>query len=276
MNGSLFTTPTNLIQPLINLDLAEADRLQVGGFNRKLKIKCENYLMVDKKITCFIPCRAGSQRVPRKNITAIGDFEYGLLQIKLSQVLSCEKINEVILSTNDKEILDFGYKLQKRNDKLFIDERAEELCLSETSTDQVIDYVPKLIGDGHVLWTHVTSPFLTTSSYDAIISKFQSLGSDFDSLMTVNKIQNFLWDQKQPINYDRLIEKWPRTQTLNPIYEINSGAFIADIDDYTLIKDRIGRNPYLHVVDKFESLDVDWPEDFRFVSKLIECRVLDV
>ena len=101
--------------------------------------------MEDKKITCFIPCRAGSERVPKKNIKPIGGFEYGLLQIKLEQVLSCKKINEVILSTNDPEILSYGYKLQKKNHKLIIDERAAELCSSETSTDEVIEYVPKII-----------------------------------------------------------------------------------------------------------------------------------
>jgi len=232
--------------------------------------------MKDNNITCFIPCRAGSQRVPRKNITSIGRFEFGLLQIKLNQVLSCTKIDDVIISTNDDEILSYVYKLQKINSNLIIDERADELCSSTTSTDELIEYVPNLVEGGNILWTHVTSPFLTASSYDLLITKYLSLGVEFDSLMTVSKIQNFLWNNNHPINYDRDIEKWPRTQTLDPLYEITSGAFIASLDEYTVAHDRIGLHPYLYVSDKFENLDVDWPEDFEFVSSLIASGVRNV
>ena len=233
-------------------------------------------MIKDNNISCFIPCRAGSVRVPRKNITPIGPFKFGLLQIKLDQVLSCTKIDDVIISTNDDEILSYVYKLQKTNSNLIIDERADELCSSNTSTDELIEYVPSLVESGNILWTHVTSPFLTTSSYDLLITKYLSLGVGFDSLMTVSKIQNFLWNKSHPTNYNRDIEKWPRTQTLDPVYEVTSGAFIASLDKYSATHDRIGFRPYLYVSDKFESLDVDWPEDFEFVSNLIASGVRNV
>ena len=232
--------------------------------------------MKKDNISCFIPCRAGSERVPRKNITTIGRFKFGLLQIKLNQVLACKKIDDVIISTNDDEILSYVYKLQKTNNNLIIDERANELCSSSTSTDELIEYVPSLVESGSVLWTHVTSPFLTANSYDLLITKFLNLGVEFDSLMTVSKIQNFLWNKNHPTNYNRDFEKWPRTQTIDPLYEITSGAFIASIDKYKETHDRIGTSPYLYVSDKFESLDVDWPEDFEFVSTLIASGVRNV
>lgn len=72
------------------------------------------------------------------------------------------------------------------------------------------------------------------------------------------------------MNYDRTIEKWPRTQTLAPVHEVNSGAFLAPADLYRELDDRIGRRPYLYAMDKFISFDIDWPEDFVIAECLVE------
>ena len=80
--------------------------------------------------------------------------------------------------------------------------------------------------------------------------------------------KSFLWDDIHPINYDRNKEKWPRTQTLQKIYEPNSGAFIADASVYHAMSDRIGERVYMYETSKLESLDIDWPEDFDFAQQL--------
>src|SRR5690606_16707270 len=118
--------------------------------------------------------------------------------------------------------------------KIIIDIRPEHLATSQTSTDELIKYVPTIIKEGHVLWTHVTSPFLSSNTYQTAIEKYFKVlnAGTYDSLMTVNKIQTFLWNQQGSINYNREIEKWPRTQTLPKIYEINSGIFINSISNY--------------------------------------------
>jgi CMP-N-acetylneuraminic acid synthetase len=80
--------------------------------------------------------------------------------------------------------------------------------------------------------------------------------------MTVNKLQTFLWNEKGSFNYDRDIEKWPRTQNLTELFEINSGIFINSIKNYELYKDRIGKNPFLFKTEGFASFDIDWPDEF--------------
>ena len=120
---------------------------------------------------------------------------------------------------------------------------------------------PSIITKGHVLWTHVTSPFLDESGYSAIIKQYnQALTEGYDSLMTTNSIQGFLWDDNGAINYDRNVEKWPRTQTLNPINEVNSAVFLANSETYSSLKDRIGEKPYLYTLDKIKGFDIDWED----------------
>ena len=224
---------------------------------------------MSNKVTCFLPCRQGSQRVPKKNIKPFAGFDNGLIEIKLKQLLSSKRIDEIVLSTNDFEIIEFAQSVQDK--RLVVHKRDEELALSSTSTDELVAHAASLVSEGHILWTHVTSPFINADQYDDIVDiYFKQLEFGFDSLMTTSKIYGFLWKNGVPLNYDRAKEKWPRTQTLEPIHEVNSGAFIAPLSVYKELDDRIGESVYLHPLDKLVSHDIDWMEDFIIAESLVE------
>ncbi|OEK06089.1 acylneuraminate cytidylyltransferase [Flavivirga aquatica] len=212
-------------------------------------------------ITVFLPCRAGSQRVPKKNTKNFSGIEGGLLRIKLEQLLKVSMIDRIIVSTNDQEVIRIASKISS---DIVIDVRPEYLATSLTSTDDLINYVPKIIKEGHILWTHVTSPFLTNTVYEDVIKTYFEVlkKGENDSLMTVNKVQTFLWNKEGSINYDRNIEKWPRTQTLPELFEVNSGVFINSRDNYVNGGDRIAETPFLYRTKGYASFDIDWEHDF--------------
>jgi len=54
------------------------------------------------------------------------------------------------------------------------------------------------------------------------------------------------------------------------LYEINHVMFIAKRNVYLEQKNRIGKNPILHIMDKLKSLDVDWEEDFKIAELVYE------
>lgn len=213
------------------------------------------------KLVCFLPCRKGSERVPKKNIKQFANYENGLVELKLNQLINSKRVDEVVLSTNDDDILNYANTV--RSGKLRIVRRDDVLASSTTSTDELVAHALDICGDGHIMWTHVTSPFITANRYDEVIeSYFTALANGYDSLMTTTELYAFLWSKNKPLNYDRSIEKWPRTQTLTPVHEVNSGAFIAPSEVYREQEDRVGSRPFLHVLDKLTAHDVDWPEDF--------------
>ena len=219
-------------------------------------------------VTAFLPCRAGSSRVPRKNTRQFGPFKHGLIEIKLTQLLACNSIDTVVLSSNDNTIIDYAKSLG--NPKLSIHLRDNSLCTSATSTDSLITHANNIIKKSHILWTHVTSPFVTSDIYSDIIERyFHSLEYGHDSLMTVTPLHSFLWNELGPINYNRSTEKWPRTQTLTPINEVNSAAFIASSDIYSQYADRIGNKPFLYPLNKLIGFDIDWEEDFTIAEHLL-------
>ena len=218
-------------------------------------------------ITAFLPCRLGSQRIPNKNIKDFAGIEGGLLNIKLNQLLNCPAIDNVLVSSNDCRVLEYTSKIS--DSRILIDERPDYLGSNSTTTDELIKYVPSIIKEGDILWTHVTSPFINEHDYDKIIQAYlKSLTLGFDSLMTALKIQGFIWDETKPISYHRQDLKWPMTQKIKPLYEIDSGVFLSSIENYKSLADRIGNKPFIYTQEKTKSVDIDWPEDFNFAESL--------
>ncbi|MCC4816394.1 acylneuraminate cytidylyltransferase [Vibrio lentus] len=218
-------------------------------------------------ISAFLPCRKGSQRIPNKNVKDFSGIKGGLLKIKLEQLKNCSQIDNIVVSSNDERVLDFASN--QMDSRIIIDERPEHLGSNTTTTDELIQYVPRVISEGDVLWTHVTSPFINEHDYSHIILSYkEALEQGFDSLMTVLKIQGFIWDESGPISYERDRLKWPMTQNIAPLYEVDSGAFLTSIINYKKYNDRIGEHPFLYEQSKSKSIDIDWPDDFAIAEKI--------
>jgi CMP-N-acetylneuraminic acid synthetase len=217
-------------------------------------------------ISVFLPMRKGSQRVKNKNIRDFSGIEGGLTYIKLSQLLEVKEINTIIVSTDHEKVKEIARSFN--NSKIVIDDRPSNLASSNTSTDDLIKYVPSVISKGVVLWTHVTSPFIDSRIYSQAIKCYFNNLDNNDSLMSVTEIQKFIWNESGPITYDSNKEKWPRTQTLSSLYEINSGIFLADIDIYKNQQNRIGKKPFFFKLDSKMALDIDWKDDFDIAEVL--------
>lgn len=218
-------------------------------------------------VNVFLPCRRASQRVPKKNTRPFGVYEFGLLEIKLLQLLRVKRIDKIYVSSNDGEVLSFASSL--KSSKISVVERSDDLSSNTTKTDELVRYVREIIQNGSILWTHVTSPFFTDEDYDKAIEVYCKNVSKYDSLMSVTPLYGFFWDKVKPINYDRRSAKWPFTQDTEPIFEINSACFLADYYVYETKQDRIGDNPLMYLTNRIKGIDIDWEEDFEMAEKML-------
>ena len=228
------------------------------------------FTLVKRKVNVFLPMRAGSERIFEKNTKTFADIQGGLCKIKLEQLILCDLVENIIISTNDPRVAEISNYINSK--KIKVIRRPDELASSSTSTDELIKYVPEVMPDGHILWTHVTSPFIGPEIYSEMIETYFSNLIQFDSLMTVTKIQKFIWSKREPLNYSRSIEKWPRTQTLTPLWEVNCGAFITSREIYQAKLDRIGDAPLLFSLTNEIAFDIDWPPDFEMAETLYKAR----
>lgn len=223
-------------------------------------------------LTCFLPCRAGSERVINKNTRQFAGVEGGLLKIKLDQLVKCNLIDQILLSTDDQKVIDISKQF---GNKVKVDIRPPHLASSDAKTDDLIKYVGTVIKAPHILWTHVTSPFTNELIYKkAIEDYFRVLDSnENDSLLSVTLLRTHIWKSDGiPVNYDRKKEKWPRSQSVEPLMEVNSAIFINSRVNYINLEDRIGLKPYFFEMDQIESLDIDYEDDFLLAESIFKFR----
>jgi CMP-N-acetylneuraminic acid synthetase len=233
--------------------------------------KEENGIMSD--VAFFLPTRKGSQRIKNKNTRPFSCIEGGLVEIKLNQLLSVNKIDKIILSTNDEGTIKVAKKLDPNLKKIKIDVRPEALCSSTTRVEDLINYIPTVVKAEHIFWAHATAPFTEKEDYEKAIDKyFNILEAGYDSLMSVTKLQQFLWSEtkNEMINYNRKVNKWPNTQDLEPLYEINHAFYISSRNNYLNFSDRIGEKPFLYELDRIKSFDIDWEDDFIIAEAIYD------
>ena len=161
----------------------------------------------------FCRCVQEVREFQIKNTKPFSGVQGGLCKIKLEQLIKCSLVDTIMVSTNDPEVVKIAIYSTLKKIRVLI--RPNELASSSTSTDDLIKYVPEVMPDGHILWTHVTSPFITSEVYDQIIEKYIEKLQDFDSLMTVTKLQKFIWKGSEPINYNRNLENGQKLKQLN-------------------------------------------------------------
>lgn len=225
-------------------------------------------------ITAFLPCRAGSVRVPNKNTKPFFQNEDGLVGRKIKHLLASKKIDAIIVSTDDPTVMSIVDRYQSVATKpLTAVERPLELSVSG-DLDAFVAYVPTLIPNGTICWVHATSPFFDGTSIDRACGVYGDVRHSYDSLMGVTKIQDFFWRHGDCISHDRSRVKWPQTQDIDPFYEVNSTIFMIESELMRSKSDRIGDRPFLFETTKQESFDVDWEDDFEMMDLLVRMEDL--
>ena len=53
-----------------------------------------------------------------------------------------------------------------------------------------------------IIYTNCTNPLVRDESYSESIKTYREMGAEFDSLTTVNTLQEYLWSKNEAINYD--------------------------------------------------------------------------
>jgi CMP-N-acetylneuraminic acid synthetase len=214
-----------------------------------------------KKIVALLPMKANSERVKGKNFR---DFNgKPLFRWILDTLLSVKEIDTVVINTDARHILAENGLVE--TDRVLIRDRRAEICGDLVSMNKVIaDDIANVDADMYLM-THTTNPFLSAATIEQAIEKFRRAQDEggADSLFTVDRIQTrFYRADASAINHDP--DNLVRTQDLEPWFEENSNLYVFTKDGFASTNARIGRKPVLFESPRFESIDIDDPEDWDF------------
>lgn len=209
------------------------------------------------KIAAYIPIKLNNERAPGKNIKKFSDGT-PLCDLMFKTISEVEEIDEIYCFCSSKEIEPYltGRVKFLQRDSILDGNQAtfQDICNS---------FIQKVDAD-IVILAHVTSPFLSRETIKKCVDAVKS--GNYDSAFTACKIQDFLWKDNKPLNFNP--QKIVRTQDLPPIYKESYGCYAFSREMYEKIKRRIGNNPYICEISKFEEIDIDYPEDFEIANSV--------
>jgi CMP-N-acetylneuraminic acid synthetase len=132
--------------------------------------------------------------------------------------------------------------------------------------DVLLNSVAQIEADYYVQ-THSTNPLLRSATIGRAIRTFIESLPGHDSLFSVTRMQSRFWTAAlQPINHDPA--RLARTQDLEPVFEENSCLYLFSAESLKERGNRIGRNPMMFEIDRFEAQDIDCEHDFRIAEAL--------
>lgn len=209
------------------------------------------------KVVAFVPIRLNSKRVIGKNLRLLGGKP--LLCYILETLKLVDNINEIYVYCSDESI-----KKYLPSNVLFL-KRPTFLDNDETLGKDIYETFTQTINADIYVLAHATSPFIKAETINDALNNV--LHNNYDSAFSVEKIQTFAWFKNRTLNYK--LNDIPRTQTLEPIYIETSAFFIFKKEIWKIHKQRIGFKPYMSIVNKYEAIDIDWPDDFNLAERLV-------
>ncbi len=229
------------------------------------------------KILAFIPARAGSKRVPNKNIKLLGGKP--LISYTIDAAKESDRVNRVVVSTDSEKIADAAK--QHGAEVPFL--RPEEISKSDSTEMQFFlhaldwfekneSYVPDLI-----VLLYPTSPFRKAESIDNAIEKILE-HPEADSLRSVKPCSEHpykMWCVEDEYLKPFMKDKDPNTHTssyhlLPTVYIQNASIYITKPSTIINKKSPTGDIIIPFIMDELESVDINTPRDFKFAEVLLE------
>jgi N-acylneuraminate cytidylyltransferase len=226
-------------------------------------------------VVALVPARAGSQRVPGKNVRELAG--HPLLAYTLAAARASRVFTDVVVSTDSDAIAAVAREYGASVPGL------RPVALSGATSPDV-DWVVHVMRDRDEEAFSIlrpTSPFRTAATIGRAYEQFVELGERIDSLRAVEKVKQHpgkMWvvdgDLMRPL-LDQGAGEVPFHSTqyaaLPIVHVQNSSLEIAhrhvlDTSPPTIAGERVA--PFL--TDELEGLSIDYPEDFERAERLAD------
>ena len=209
------------------------------------------------KTIAVVPMKLNNQRLPQKNTKSFTNGK-PLCHYILSTLLTVKGIEAVYAYCSNpciQEYLPKGVKYLQRPESLDQDTTKMNEVLQRFLTDVPADIY---------IMSHATAPFISKKAIEQGLRAVVS--GDHDSSFAAKKLQDFLWKDGMPFNYE--LDDIPRTQDPPAYYEETSGFYIYKSDVMKKHNRRIGEAPFIVEVSEIEAIDIDEEEDFMIADAI--------
>ncbi len=232
--------------------------------------------MTKDHVVAIIPARGGSIGIPNKNIVQLAGKP--LVAWTIDQALGSKSINEVIVSTDSKEIATLASSWGA-----YIISRPKELSGAEASSEDAIIHALEIyskkcnikLSDIVVMFLQATSPLRKSDDIDLALLQFQK--NNYDSLFSCSIVPDLtLWtfveDKWESSNFDyrnRQMRQNSATQ-----YVENGSIYIFRAKRLMREKNRLSGRIGSYVMEPWQVHEIDEPDDLNLVEYFINEKKL--
>lgn len=215
-------------------------------------------------LAVIVPARRGSSRIAEKCLLPFGD-QPTLIHWKLSQLVKVIDPARIYVSSEDDEFLaiaeSFGASRHRRAKRLSIGH--------EAPFRDVITGIVSEIEHEHIAWATVVCPLMTPLEYARAFAAYakQVIGGDKDSLLGVNRVQDYYWSATGALNYtaDR---NHTVSQDLPEWFKVTNSLYMAPRAQILQREYFLGPAPVLFDLARLAGVDIDYIEDYRIARAL--------
>tara|TARA_B110000971_G_scaffold142216_1_gene145382 strand:- start:1931 stop:2620 length:690 start_codon:yes stop_codon:yes gene_type:complete len=221
-----------------------------------------------KKYLAVILARGGSKRLPRKNLRKLNGKP--LIAHSILSSLKCQYLDEIIVSSDDKEILKVSQKYGAK-----IIKRPKYLASDKAKTFYAVKHVVENSSNfDYVVLLQPTSPFRNEKHIHDAINLLEKKNAD--AIVSVCKTEhNPLWSNILPKNFsmkgflkNNILNK--RSQDLKNYYRLNGAIYICKINSFLKEKSFfLQKKIYAFEMPQEDSIDIDTEFDFKMAMNYI-------
>lgn len=223
-------------------------------------------------ILAIIPARGGSKGIPDKNIRQLADKP--LIAHAIESALQAEKINRLIVSTDDRVISDvavkYGVEVVTRPARISGDTASSESALLhvlDTLRSQE-NYHPDLI-----VFLQCTCPLTLPEDIDGTVQLL--LDQKADTAFAVTKSHYILWGKDNSgsfigINHDKN-KRLMRQQCEDQFVETGA-VYVMRVDGFLAAKNRFFGKIVGYELPQERFCDIDTPMDFFLAEQMMIWR----
>jgi N-acylneuraminate cytidylyltransferase len=215
--------------------------------------------MKTKKVLTLIPARGGSKEIPKKNIIDIEGKP--LLSYAINASIKSD-VDETWVSTEDDEIANIAYLYGSQ-----VIKRPVELSTDDASSESALLHFVNNTDDFDILvFLQATCPFIKSEDINNAIK----LMNKYDSVISVSKFDQFLWNGKIPM-YN--IHNRKRRQNREQTYIETGSMFVTTVENLLKSKNRISKNIGFVEVPKWRSMDIDTQDDLELARSIMRINM---
>ncbi|GGA89007.1 acylneuraminate cytidylyltransferase [Flavobacterium palustre] len=221
------------------------------------------------KKTAIIPLRKDSKGIQGKNKKKI--LGRPLFSWVLTEAVFSD-LDEIVVFTDDPEIIDFIHKEYYWTSKVKALLRSDDNATDTASTESaMVEFAGQINYDFDVLCLlQATSPLTTTADINAVLSKIET--EKYDSALTVVNTHRFSWNADgTPQNYD--VYNRPRRQDFEGLLIENGAVYATTKTAFVSSKNRVSGKIGLQQMPENTLIEIDSMTDWKIAEELLASRL---